>query len=95
MDITAQEDGVLPFGNMRSSALRIPHIPEGEKAKIFDRFYRVDESRGVTVGTGLGLSIVRTIVEAHGGSIDVASELGRGSVFMVRLPKNTGLRNGD
>ncbi len=69
-------------------------IPEGEKEKIFDRFYRVDASRGVTIGSGLGLSIVRTIVEAHGGSIEVESD-GRGSVFTVRIPKGAGVVAGD
>jgi len=63
-------------------------IPPGEKEKIFDRFYRVDASRGVTVGSGLGLSIVRTIVEAHGGRVEVTSELGKGSAFRVYLPMN-------
>lgn len=62
-------------------------IPAGEIDKIFDRFYRVDASRTVTVGSGLGLSIVRTVVEAHGGKVDVKSELGKGSVFTIILPK--------
>jgi len=63
-------------------------IPESEMDKIFDRFYRVDASRGLTVGSGLGLSIVRTIVEAHGGKVEVKSEVGKGSTFSVTLPKN-------
>ncbi|MBI5493209.1 MAG: hypothetical protein HY893_09785 [Deltaproteobacteria bacterium] len=69
-------------------------IPETEKDKIFDRFYRVDTSRGVTVGSGLGLSIVRTIVEAHGGTVTVKSEIGKGSAFIVTLPKNPAVKNG-
>ncbi len=69
-------------------------IPETEKDKIFDRFYRVDASRGVTVGSGLGLSIVRTIVEAHGGTVTVRSEIGKGSAFIVTLPKNPAVKNG-
>lgn len=69
-------------------------IPEGEQEKIFDRFYRVDASRGVTVGSGLGLSIVKTIVEAHGGKIDVKSRPGSGTTFAVFLPKNLDLKNG-
>ncbi len=68
-------------------------IPQDEKEKIFDRFYRVDASRGITVGSGLGLSIVRTIVEAHGGTIDVTSEVGVGSAFHIYLPKIPVLKN--
>ncbi|MBI5588382.1 MAG: HAMP domain-containing protein [Deltaproteobacteria bacterium] len=69
-------------------------IPEGETEKIFDRFYRVDASRGVTVGSGLGLSIVRTIVEAHGGRVEVKSEVGKGTTFTVYIPVNPEFKNG-
>src|SRR3989337_365248 len=62
-------------------------IPEDEIRKIFDRFYRVDASRGQTVGSGLGLSIVRAIVESHSGKIDVESAVGQGSTFRGFLPK--------
>lgn len=68
-------------------------IPEGETEKIFDRFYRVDASRGVTVGSGLGLSIVRTIVEAHGGRVEVKSEVGKGTTFTVYIPLNQEFKN--
>lgn len=68
-------------------------IPEGETEKIFDRFYRVDASRGVTVGSGLGLSIVRTIVEAHGGRVEVKSEVGKGTTFTVHIPVNPEFKN--
>jgi signal transduction histidine kinase len=56
-------------------------------ASIFDRFYRVDDSRNrATGGAGLGLSIAEAIVRAHGGKIEVESTPGKGSVFTVRVP---------
>jgi heavy metal sensor kinase len=83
IDISIEErDG---FGVVRVSDTGIG-IPQSELDKIFDRFYRVDASRGVTVGSGLGLSIVKTIVEAHGGRVLVESLLGQGSAFTVAMP---------
>jgi signal transduction histidine kinase len=62
-------------------------IAPAETRKIFDRFHQVDQSltrqRG---GCGLGLSIVKSIVEAHHGAVEVQSELGKGSLFRVRIP---------
>ena len=55
----------------------IPHI--------FERFYKVDRSRGYE-GTGLGLAIVRHIVQSHGGSISVESKIDEGSEFTITLP---------
>ena len=55
--------------------------------KVFERFYRVDDELARHAeGCGLGLSIVRFIVNAHGGTVTVQSELGEGSTFTVRLP---------
>ncbi len=64
-------------------------IPDEELNKVFDAFYQVDGS--VTRehgGTGLGLSIVKKLVDAHGGSVRVESEVGRGSTFYVTIPES-------
>ena len=64
-------------------------ISPEDASHIFERFYRADTSRTRdTGGSGLGLAIVKSLVEQHGGSISVESELGRGSVFTVCLPKS-------
>lgn len=63
-------------------------IPESEQGLIFERFYRTDKSRNRrTGGVGIGLTIVHAIVKAHGGEIEVESEEGKGSTFIVYLPK--------
>lgn len=61
-------------------------IPASDLERIFERFYQVNKSRSGRRGSGLGLSIVREIIEAHGGTVGVASVDGLGSRFWVRLP---------
>ena len=61
-------------------------IPEQDLPHIFDKFYRVPDSEGWASGTGLGLSITKEIVEAHGGRIDVQSQVGVGTTFTLVLP---------
>lgn len=63
-----------------------PGIPAEDVDHVFERFYRVDKSRSGRRSAGLGLAIVRELVQAHGGTVGVESELGAGSQFWVRLP---------
>lgn len=62
-------------------------IPPENLPHIFERFYRIDKSRSrASGGSGLGLAIVKAIVEAHGGSVSVASKVATGSTFTLTLP---------
>ncbi|OKZ88153.1 MAG: two-component sensor histidine kinase [Clostridium sp. 29_15] len=62
-------------------------IPKSEYKNIFERFYRLDKSRGANEkGAGVGLTIAKSIVNAHGGEIEVYSEINNGSEFIISLP---------
>jgi signal transduction histidine kinase len=60
--------------------------PENHQ-RIFERFFRVDIARTPRDGTGLGLAIAKRLIDAHGGTISVESELGQGARFIVRFPR--------
>jgi signal transduction histidine kinase len=63
-------------------------IPEGDLERVFEPFFRVDRSRSKsTGGYGLGLSICKRVMEAHGGSIAVERQTGRGTSFVLTFPK--------
>jgi two-component system sensor histidine kinase KdpD len=69
-----------------SVADRGPGIEGVDQGMIFERFYRGQGQRLSAPGTGMGLAIAKAIVEAHGGTIGVTSQIGRGSVFHFALP---------
>jgi signal transduction histidine kinase len=85
VDIEIDEDATSLAVRIKDTGLG---IPEEDLGQLFDRFYRVDKDRSrASGGSGLGLAISKQIVEMHGGSISVESEVGTGSVFEVNLPK--------
>jgi signal transduction histidine kinase len=68
-----------------------PGIPPAEQARIFREFYRAPEAyRSGVEGTGLGLALVKRHIEALGGTVEVASTVGEGATFTIRLPRATG-----
>ena len=66
---------------------RGPGIPKDEQGQVFDPFFRGKRALQDQIhGTGLGLSLVKDIIEAHGGSIALHSEPGKGTEFVARIP---------
>ena len=85
VDIKIDEDATSLTVRIKDTGLG---IPKDDLNQLFERFYRVDKDRSrASGGSGLGLAISKQIVEMHGGSISVESEVGVGSVFEVNLPK--------
>ncbi|HMM69669.1 MAG TPA: HAMP domain-containing sensor histidine kinase [Gudongella oleilytica] len=83
--VSISEEGT--YGVMRVTDTGIG-IPKDDVERVFERFYRVDKSRSKKVeGTGLGLAIVKHIVEFHGGSVLLDSEVNKGTTITVKLPK--------
>jgi two-component system sensor histidine kinase KdpD len=83
---TEEKDDFVVF----SIADRGPGISDAELGLIFDKFYRGTDQRYRVQGTGMGLPIAKAIVEAHGGTISLVSQLGYGSVFSFSLPIDRG-----
>src|SRR5262249_37668723 len=63
-----------------------PRLAPKNRLRSFEKYYRVEDSKGRIPGTGMGLAIARDIVNAHGGEIWVESALGEGSEFFFTLP---------
>jgi len=84
ISISAKKDEKSAIVTVSDTGIGIPaeHIPH-----IFDRFYRVEESRTLR-GAGLGLAIVKEIVSAHHGTVEAHSIIGKGSTFVITLPQN-------
>jgi signal transduction histidine kinase len=82
--MTAERDGRTAVCRIEDQGLGI--APE-DLGRIFTRFQRTDAARRAGIpGTGLGLALAREVAEQHGGRLEVASELGVGSVFTLRIP---------
>jgi two-component system heavy metal sensor histidine kinase CusS len=91
VELRAVQQGSTAIVTVRDSGVGIAadHLP-----RVFDRFYRVDKSRSRQEGgSGLGLSIAQSIVQAHGGRIELTSTPGRGTVCTVTLPVEAGQGN--
>jgi two-component system sensor histidine kinase KdpD len=83
LTITAEQKGKMVS---ISVADRGPGIDDMEQPLVFEKFYRGRDQRYRVQGTGMGLAIAKAIVEAHGGTIGVTSQLGSGSVFYFTVP---------
>lgn len=84
VDVSLRAENGMAVLTVRDTGIGIAY---SEQERVFERFYRVDTARSrESGGTGLGLSLVRHAAERAGGTVELTSELGRGSTFEVRLP---------
>jgi CheY-like chemotaxis protein len=90
IELIARQAGEFIRIEVRDSG---PGIPEEEKQRNFEAFYRLKQSDKATEGTGLGLAITRRLVEMHGGQLRVESEEGSGSCFSFTLPSAAASKN--
>jgi PAS domain S-box-containing protein len=82
--VRLKRDGTCASLEVSDTGVGIPHE---EIPRLFERFHRVESTQGRTQeGSGIGLALVLELVKLHGGRIDAASELGRGSTFCIRVP---------
>jgi two-component system, OmpR family, heavy metal sensor histidine kinase CusS len=87
VEVRPQRDAVKILIQDHGTGISAEHLP-----RLFDRFYRVDASRNTAMaGTGLGLAIVKTIMELHGGSVTIQSELGKGTLVTLVFPVDVNL----
>ena len=92
---TTDGDRIALGSDLRDGAARLwvtdngPGIAPSDAARIFERFARAENARRRSDGAGLGLAIVRTIAEAHGGRVELDTELGRGARFTIIVPTET------
>lgn len=88
------ENGAIKITWEKSSSAAIlkvsdngPGIPEEHRSRLFERFYRIDKARSRDAGgTGLGLAIVKHIMQRHGGSVTIQSQVGQGTAFVCKFP---------
>jgi two-component system OmpR family sensor kinase len=87
--VTLAEEPDDPDSVVLSVADEGPGMAPEDAQRVFERFYRAESSRTrETGGTGLGLAIVASLVEAHGGTVELRTAPGRGAEFRVRLPRS-------
>ncbi|SHI93765.1 sensor histidine kinase [Desulfosporosinus lacus] len=84
LNVSLKQDGETAVCNISDNGIG---IAPAEQMHIFERFYKVDKSRDRSLGgSGLGLALVKKIINLHKGKVTVESELGKGTVFQVKLP---------